>query len=414
MAKIYRKMKLNTYLLLLFSVILLACNSEKKSAEEFTLTWEEVQAVPASFGDISKGVSAAFVGILDDNLVVAGGCNFPDVPAAEGGKKIFYKDILMLDDFGWKKLGELPEAIAYGVSITYDDKLIFVGGQNDNLLSTVYVLEFEDDVLKLDTLPSLPFTFDNGAGCLHENKIVIFGGNQNGIVSSDVWSLDLGNSDSWQKESTLPIEGGLVQPILVSQSRVLSKKSKEVPGGEIYVSKSMPQLFAFGGFSPAVDGRSAQVNQAVWSFNQFALTWEKTVEGASPNEERNSFSGGVGIAVEDSLILLLGGVNQQIFEEALNRNLYLSKADENTTDTVTQKYRKEAAEYMHHPAEWYRFNDEVWLYNTNSDSWKSLGKYPQAALAGASIVADDDVIYVVNGELKPGVRTPKIWKIVLE
>ena len=37
-----------------------------------------------------EGVSAPFAGMLGDILVVAGGCNFPDKPAAGGGIKKYY------------------------------------------------------------------------------------------------------------------------------------------------------------------------------------------------------------------------------------------------------------------------------------------------------------------------------------
>nr|MDE5638509.1 hypothetical protein [Odoribacter sp.] len=37
-----------------------------------------------------QGVSAPYAGMSGDRLVVAGGCNFPGVPAAEGGEKVYY------------------------------------------------------------------------------------------------------------------------------------------------------------------------------------------------------------------------------------------------------------------------------------------------------------------------------------
>lgn len=65
----------------------------------------EFYPVPAEFGNISKGNFASFAGLIDDNLIVAGGCNFPDVPADDGGKKIFYKDILQFYGKKWEKTG---------------------------------------------------------------------------------------------------------------------------------------------------------------------------------------------------------------------------------------------------------------------------------------------------------------------
>ena len=43
-----------------------------------------------------QGVSAPFVGTIGKSVLVAGGCNFPTTPAAQGGKKQFYADIYEL------------------------------------------------------------------------------------------------------------------------------------------------------------------------------------------------------------------------------------------------------------------------------------------------------------------------------
>lgn len=64
-----------------------------------------------------QGVSAPFAGSIYQNLIVAGGCNFPDVPAAKGGTKRFYADIYELPhpdknpNGQWHKIGELPKAL---------------------------------------------------------------------------------------------------------------------------------------------------------------------------------------------------------------------------------------------------------------------------------------------------------------
>ena len=403
-------MKLKFLLIFLTVIFFSSCQTKDKN-ESVTLKWTEVESIPASFGNISKGVSAAFVGLLEDKLIVAGGCNFPDTPAAEGGKKVFYRDILMLDNGKWISLGELPEPLAYGVSVTTDEEIFFIGGQNEKSVKSVFRLRMEDEKLQIEVISSLPVAIDNAAGYILGSKIFIAGGNQDGKPSSDVWSYDLLNSENWQKEFSLPIQGGLVQPALASQNVALYKKMKELADAQINVSMSVPQLFVFGGFSPATDNNPASVNQDVWNLNELSPEWVKSFNPFPSGETKNSLSGGVAVAFQDSLILLLGGVNKQVFEDALNRNYHLSKSKDSDTDTLTNRLRAEAAEYLLHPAEWYRFNDELWLYNVNRQEWKSLGKFPQAALAGASAIGNDNEIYIVNGEIKPGIRTRKIWKI---
>ncbi len=96
-------------------------------------------------------MSAAYAGILNDKLILAGGCNFPDVPAAEGGKKRFYKGVYMADIKSdniseWKKIGDLPQNSAYGDAVNYNNKIIIAGGQNESsALRSVFTISYGNE-----------------------------------------------------------------------------------------------------------------------------------------------------------------------------------------------------------------------------------------------------------------------------
>ena len=94
----------------------------------------------------------------------------------------------------------------------------------------------------------------------------------------------------------------------------------------------------------------------------------------------------------EEAILCIGGVNKDIFLKAL-QGIYSGK------------------EYLSHPAEWYQFNKNLLLYYPAKDEWSSLGEYEQGARAGAALVADGVYAYIINGELKPGIRTNEINRI---
>ena len=108
--------------------------------------------------------------------------------------------------FEWKKIGQLPQAAAYGVTISTEKGLICVGGATaTHSLSDVFLLSLQKDVLKKDTLPSLPATIDNMAGALVGHSLYIVGGNVNGIPSSAMYMLDLLDlSGGWKKETDIP------------------------------------------------------------------------------------------------------------------------------------------------------------------------------------------------------------------
>ncbi|MHB9054764.1 MAG: cyclically-permuted mutarotase family protein [Paludibacteraceae bacterium] len=385
-------------------IILFGSCSQRSEKEVYPLKWTEVDSIPSSFGNISKGVSAAFAGLLDDKLIVAGGCNFPDIPAAEGGRKVFYKMILMFDKGHWKKIGELPYELAYGVSINLQDAMLFIGGRNNYYFSnSVYRVSMNKKTGEAgtDTLPPLPVTLDNASGAILDSIVYVFGGNQQGQPSHDMYSLDLREPDGWIKKPFTPSRS-LVQPVMIAQNGA---------------------LFVFGGYDIPVEVKktqntadttlAAEVSQAVWRYSPENEKWEN-ISMFPSGASLSSLSGGVGAAVADSLIITLGGVNKRIFEDALNRNYYLSKITETNRDTLTERMLSEAKTYLFQPVGWYKFTPDLYLYNVTKNTWRTLGKNTRAALAGASVTYNDKEIYVINGEIKPGVRTPKIWKITLQ
>ena len=71
-----------------------------------------------------------YAGAAGDALIAAGGANFPDVPAAEGGEKTFYDGVFLLRGGVWNRAGRLPAPAAYGVTFPVGDGLVLAGGAN--------------------------------------------------------------------------------------------------------------------------------------------------------------------------------------------------------------------------------------------------------------------------------------------
>ncbi|MCJ8341484.1 MAG: hypothetical protein MJH09_01325 [Cetobacterium sp.] len=49
------------------------------------------------------------------------------------------------------------------------------------------------------------------------------------------------------------------------------------------------------------------------------------------------------------------------------------------------------------------------IYNAKTNNWKSLGEVPFNAPCGEGLVLIGNKIYSINGEIKPGVRTEKMY-----
>lgn len=75
---------------------------------------------------------------------------------------------------------------------------------------------------------------------------------------------------------------------------------------------------------------------------------------------------------------------------------------------------KTAADYLTHPVEWYRFNKRVLVYDVRLREWQTIACIPDVARAGAALVVCGENIFCINGELKPGVRTPEITCITIK
>ena len=353
------------------------------------LSYDEMKGFPTNEPGISLGVSACFSGVIDNDLIIAGGCNFPEKPVADGGKKKYYKGIYIasLNDtkqLNWTKVGDLVESSAYGLSIVHENKLILIGGKNNTGSSSlVYCLILKNRKLtKIDTLPSLPFKADNMGGVLLQNTIYLVGGNQNLKPSNSVFYLSLSEIEKgWRQAVSFP-GPSRIQSVVVAQNN---------------------KLLLWGGFSPSVDGSEPTVSTDGYEFSINSNQWRQL---ASPRNNKNktvSLGAGVGITINDSLILCTGGVHKDIFLLALRAGLkYQPK------QLASFNYK-----YLTHKPSWYKFNRLVFVYNSKSEQWTSVGENELLARAGACLLKQNNFLYLINGEIMPGIRSPKITRIAV-
>ncbi len=142
-----------------------------------SVTFEKMSGFPTHEEGIEKGVSACFAGVSKNHLLMAGGCNFPTVPAANGGSKRYYQGIYAARITNtpaliWQKVGHLPVPCAYGVSIPLKDGLLCLGGNNDaGSLTQAFVIRLKHGRAQLKPLPALPVAMDNFTGSSDGNAV---------------------------------------------------------------------------------------------------------------------------------------------------------------------------------------------------------------------------------------------------
>ena len=333
-----------------------------------TMTVEPLKGFPSGEKGIEKGVSACYAGIIGNQLLMAGGCNFPEVPAAEGGKKRYYRGIYAATlqngiELQWKKVGSLPFPAAYGVSVTTDDGIICIGGNNEKeSLRSVFIIKLRNGKAVIEELPSLPIPMDNFTGSIHGNLIHIFAG-------KDWYAFDLTDiNEGWKKKDSFMEHR--VQPV-----------SGYCDG----------QFCVWGGFSPKTLDADATLSMS-------GLNCEKKSRHLLPpmtKDHTQVFLGGAAaVNVSEDAIVAIGGVNKDIFLAALNHP---------------------TSDYMMHEPSWYRFNSHVFLYKDKGiGCWSDLGESTHTARAGAALVSHQGKLYVIGGELKPGIRVPGVTRLTID
>ncbi len=318
---------------------------------------------------MGNAVSGHYAGWINGGLMTYGGCNFPDVPCADGGQKVYY-----------------PKA--YGASVQLPGGAVYLGGANENgSLSECMFINAADGASV--PIPSLPKALDNFAAAYHNGMIWVAGGQTNGIPNKEVYALPFPcKNEVWTIAATLPDECRL-QPCVAVQNTATGYA-----------------LFIFGGYRPKTDGEDAVVhNDGIYisiaelkKGNAAPSRWRRT----SPAFARTDNNSGrehkkpqaiVGSACSPagySHVLFFGGVDYEIFLSAIAG--------------------EQDSMYLRHSPEWYRFRKDVLIYHTITDSWGVLSGNDLLARAGACLtpVAGGKGWSYSGGELMPGVRSADV------
>lgn len=321
---------------------------------------------------MEKGVSAPFAGFIEDWLIVGGGCNFPEQPAAEGGKKVYHTQCYALNlqspQPQWILLPPLPFPVAYGCSVETPQGLVCIGGANaDSCLTQVYRIQPTDIPQRfvIQTLPSLPETIDNAAATLLNECIYLTGGNQ-ARQQNSLYRLDLRTGTSWQKLSAYP-GPQRVQPILVNDGQ---------------------KLYLTGGYQAPTDSLESILSHDILCYFPETNRWEyETDIPRDTNGEKRCLAGGSGTQTSTHL-LFTGGVNYTLFKKALEG--------------------KAGKDYLNHAPSWYQFNDDLLCLDFQHKKWNIHPHVPGMARAGGILLYRNNCLYMICGEIKPGVRTPQI------
>lgn len=364
------------------------------------------QLPPLAVGG-TQGVSAPYAGEVDGKVVVAGGCNYPATSAADGGQKIYYDDIYILERptghaDSWKKIGHLTQKTAYGVSVTTPEGIVCIGGTNGKASTNNTILLSIDKHGTPITkqLPPLPLPLDNMAGAYGDGYIYVAGGQTNGSAVNVAYRLAFPGGTAWQQLPDFPGDPRLQ------------------PAAAVQKGATHAYFYLMGGYTLRDANGQAKIHTDGLAYDPQKNTWN-AVASITPSgrTEAMALVGATAVTSGCAHIIFMGGVNRNIFLEALNRSNAIDSLKKHLTAPQSEaaeqlaQLQREQRDYMLWPDARYNFNTELLIYHTITDTWATESTSPLLARAGAGIATVDNEWIVIDGEQKPGIRSSAVTAV---
>lgn len=131
-----------------------------------TITWKALGDLPAPKGEKSQeGIAGAMGGYSNGTYIITGGANFPgaranyargimDAHRTGGLKKAYHNEVYALNNKTgkWTEIGKLDQNIGYGVAVSYNNKVLLVGGKTDGnkALTSVKTMSYDGKNLTVE------------------------------------------------------------------------------------------------------------------------------------------------------------------------------------------------------------------------------------------------------------------------
>lgn len=224
-------------------------------------------------------------------------------------------------------------------------------------------------------LPDIPEPLKNGTGAVDKNGVIYVG---MGSAGTAWYKIDLKNKDNvWERIEPFP---GSAREQSVSAFL----------DGELYV---------FGGIGKENSKSTLQVFSDVYKYSPNNNKWQK-VNTISPV----GLAGHTGIKLDEDMLLITGGVNEHIFDKYF-MDLKITSNDIKENQNVINSY-------FNKPANDYFFNKRAFVYNAKKNKWEDAGELPGTGTAGSASVVENNKIMIINGEIKPGLRTDIVYHAI--
>jgi N-acetylneuraminic acid mutarotase len=332
-----------------------------------TLSWQELPPLPNALG-----IAGPFVGVHNEVLLVAGGANFAK-PVWDSDKQ-WHDQIHLLVCKGkgdaaryvWKDGGKLARNTAYGAAVSTPQGIVCIGGNNaTETFDDVFLLQVDAESHEVTTVafPKLPRPCAFSAAAFIGDTVYLAGGQSGQSLETamgNLWSLDLAKRGQraefvWQQHSGVPF---------VSRALNLTLHQHDGDHDSVYVIGGRRQ-----------QGDQVQFLKDVWQYTPAIDRWRRR------RDAPRSVMAGIGIDHGKTQLLVLGGADGTFFDRA---------------DELRDR----------HPG----FPKQAFAYHTITDTWTGAGAIPQNHVTTIAVRWQDSIV-IPSGEIRPRVRSPKVWQV---
>lgn len=294
------------------------------------------------------GVSSMMCTDILDKIVVYGGSNFKNI-CPPVGKRYTYNDIYLYDkEFNLISTKKGKIYPDRGITLKYKDYVFYISGANNTKIYRYYL---ENNEIIEEEFYDLGFEIIGGFGFIFNDKIY-FG-------KEKVYELDI---------NTLK---------LIEKSEFIAPPREQ----SVYGFDGR-YMYLFGGASDVcyLDSYRYDVVRNVWErLEDFEI----------------SLTGSAFCLIDNENLLITGGFNKQVYDEAVKN---LSNIE----------YKKE---YFSRERKDFKWNDKILIYSFKNGSFKIVNQNFSTSTCGSTLLNMGNYFYLVNGEIKPGIRTGDVYKI---
>ena len=387
--------------LLILLFLLLGCAKYGLAQQGFSdasLVWKSIAKFHNNINSPQEpGYAGMYAGVAHDILIMAGGANFPENLPWEGGKKHYSDQVFyMLHDESQKAeikqfTGSLPQPMAYGASINFEDGIILIGGENESgLLRDVLFLkpDLASNRFLIESLPNLPWQMSYLSAVKIGKTLYVQGSTEE--KKAVFLSLDLKKKNGFWNQ--LPVYPG---------------PARTNAGMVIQTDGESEKIYLLGGRQKRENGVS-DVFSDIFSFDPGSMKWKK--EGKMQDEKGVEIkrSAHTLLAAGSGHILIIGGLEPEPFNtlERLGKELQNEKLSQEKLDSLVKLRDKLLINHS-------GFNKEVLAYHTVTGTWTRLEDLPFSPPANSILISNQNDYFLISGEISPGIRSPWIQKLKL-